>query len=73
MKIFENLEIKKCLHGKLPNNEGENALIWKSCPKDIYTGLTVLEIGPTQQWLILSVILFFNYKFTLKSVFSKCC
>lgn len=27
------------------NNERINALLWKRCPKDIYVGLTVLEIG----------------------------
>lgn len=41
--IFMNLSnvnlLKKCLHGKTQtNNEGINALIWKSCPKDIYVG-----------------------------------
>ena len=45
MKIFKNLEIKKCLHGKTKNNEEGNAVIWKHCPKDFYVGLTVLEIG----------------------------
>ena len=37
---------KKCLHGKTQNNnEGINAIIWKRCPKDVYVGLTVPEIG----------------------------
>ena len=38
--------LKKCLHGKTQNNnEGLNAIIWKRCPKDVYVGLTVIEIG----------------------------
>ena len=38
--------LKKCFHGKTQNNnEGLNAIIWKCCPKDVYVGLTVLEIG----------------------------
>lgn len=44
MKVFENLDIKECLHDKT-QNEGVNASIWKFCPKDIYAGLTVLKIG----------------------------
>ena len=45
MEIFKNFKIKICLHGKTQNNERVNALIWKSCPKDIYVGLTGPEIG----------------------------
>ena len=38
--------LKKCLHGKTRNNnESINNLIWKRCPKDVYVGRTVLEIG----------------------------
>ena len=37
---------KKCLDGKTQNNnESINNLIWKICPKDVYVGRTVLEIG----------------------------
>ena len=37
---------KKCLDGKTQNNNKSiNNLIWKSCPKDVYVGRTVLEIG----------------------------
>ena len=39
------MKLKKCLHGKTQHYEGLNALIWKRCPKNIYVGLTVLEIG----------------------------
>ena len=44
-KVFKNLEIEKCLHGKTQKNEGVNTLIGKHCPKGIYVGFTVLEIG----------------------------
>ena len=38
--------LKKMSYGKTQNNnERINALLWKRCPKDIYVGLTVLEIG----------------------------
>ena len=55
--IFMNLSnvnlLKKCLHGKTQtNNEGINALIWKSCPKDIYVGLNVLEISTASTMIV---------------------
>ena len=38
--------LKKMSYSKTQNNnERINALLWKRCPKDIYVGLTVLEIG----------------------------
>ena len=48
--IFTDLSndelLKKCLHGKTQiNYESINNFIWKRCPKDIYVGRTVLEIG----------------------------
>ena len=37
---------KKCLHGNTQNNnESLNRIIWKRCPKDIFVGKLVLEMG----------------------------
>ena len=44
MKVFKNLDIKEYLHDKT-QNKGVNASILEFCPKGIYVGLTVLEIG----------------------------
>ena len=46
---------KKCLYGKTGNsNESINNVIWKSWPKYIYVGRTVLEIG-TDDWSFMKV------------------
>ena len=46
---------KKCLYGKTGNsNESINNVIWKSGPKYIYVGRTVLEIG-TDDWSFMKV------------------
>ena len=38
--------LKKCLHGQTQNvNECLNSLIWKKCPKDVFVGRKVLELG----------------------------
>jgi hypothetical protein len=43
--ISEDL-LSKCLHGSTQNNnESLNALIWKRCPKDVYVGIDVLNLG----------------------------
>eukprot|EP00794_Sanderia_malayensis_P002926 gene2926-3380_t len=38
--------LKKCLHGQTQNeNECLNSVIWKKCPKDVFVGRRVLELG----------------------------
>ena len=38
--------LQKCLHGQTQNvNECLNSLIWKKCPKDVFVGRKVLELG----------------------------
>ena len=38
--------LQKCLHGKTQNNnESLNGLIWKRCPKDVFVGRVILELG----------------------------
>ena len=38
--------MQKCLHGKTQNNnESLNGLIWKRCPKDVFVGRVILELG----------------------------
>ena len=50
----ENL-LSKCLHGKTQNsNEFINGVIWKRCPKDVFVGRKVLEMG------VASAVIFFN-------------
>lgn len=48
--IFQDLSsddlLKKCLHGQTQNeNECLNSVIWKKCPKDVFVGRNVLELG----------------------------
>ena len=46
MDLSNDESLKKCLHDKTQNNnESINDLILKRCPKDVYVGRTVLEIG----------------------------
>ena len=46
MDLSNDKLLEKCLHGKTQNNnESINNLILKRCPKDVYVGRTVLEIG----------------------------
>ena len=46
------------MHGKTKNNnESIDNIIWKICPKDIYVGRTVLEIGTA------STVINFNDRF----------
>ena len=50
----ENL-LSKCLHGKTQNsNESINGVIWKGCPKDVFVGWKVLEMG------VASAVISFN-------------
>ena len=50
----ENL-LSKCLHGKTQNsNESINGVIWKRCPKDVFVGRKVLEMG------VASAVISFN-------------
>ena len=50
----ENL-LSKCLHGKTRNsNESINGVIWKRCPKDVFVGRKVLEMG------VASAVISFN-------------
>ena len=38
--------LSKCLHGSTQNNnESLNALVWKRCPKDVFVGIDVLNLG----------------------------
>ena len=38
--------MKKCLHGETQNsNEALNSIIWNKCPKNVYVGRPVLEMG----------------------------
>jgi hypothetical protein len=47
--------LSKCLHGQTQNNnEALNSIIWKKCPKNIFVGRKVLEIG------VSSAVLQFN-------------
>ena len=60
--IFTDLSndelLKKCLLAKTQNNNKSiNNLIWKKCPKDVYVGRTVLEIGTA------SAVINFNERF----------
>ena len=60
LPVFTDLNkpdlLKKCLHGKTPNNnECLNGVVWKRIPKDIFDGRKVLGIG------IYSVIIHFNH------------
>ena len=48
--IFTDLSsedlLKKCLHGETQNaNESLNNVIWNKCPKSVYVGRPVLEMG----------------------------
>ena len=57
--IFEDLSadelLSKCLHGQTQNvNESLNQLIWKRCPKDVFVGRKVLELG------VYSAVLHYN-------------
>ena len=46
MNLGDNELLEKCLHGKTQNNnESLNGMIWKKCPKDVYVGKCVLEMG----------------------------
>ena len=37
---------QKCLHGKTQNNnESLNGLVWKRCPKEVFVGCVILELG----------------------------
>ena len=59
LPIFKSLSddelLSKCLHGETQNsNEAINHVIWTKCPKDVYLGKSVLEIGTN------SAILEFN-------------
>ena len=50
----ENL-LSKCLHSKPQNtNESINGVIWKRCPKDVFVGWKVLEMG------VASAVISFN-------------
>ena len=43
--MFEDL-FSKCLHGSTQNNnESLNALVRKRCPKDVFVGIYVLNLG----------------------------
>ena len=58
MDLSNDELLKKCLYGKRQKNkELINNLIWKRCPKDVYVGHTVLEIGTA------SVVINFNERF----------
>ena len=56
---------RKCLHGETQNsNEAFNNIIWNNCPKNVYLGRSVLEIGTN------SAVLDFNDgSFGVSSVF----
>ena len=57
----------KCLHGATQNsNEAVNNIIWNKCPKNVYVGRPVLELG------VSSAILEFNEgSFGVNSVFQQ--
>lgn len=59
--------LSKCLHGKTQNaNESINNVIWTRCPKRIYVGRQVLEMG------VSSAVINFNEGFKgLRGVFEK--
>ena len=68
--IFTDLSndelLKKCFRGKTQNNkESIKNLIWKRCPKDVYVGRTVLEIGNA------SAVINFNEAFQIPRKFLK--
>ena len=47
--------LERCVDGETQNaNEALNGLIWKRCPKDVFVGKTILEIG------VASAVLSFN-------------
>ena len=47
--------LQKCLHGKTQNNnESLNGLIWKRCPKEVFVGCVILELG------VASAVIAFN-------------
>lgn len=57
--IFKDLSkddlLSKCLHGRTQNaNESFNQILWNKCPKTVFVGRTVLELG------ISSAIIAFN-------------
>ena len=37
--------LSKCLHESTQNNKSLNALVWKRCPKDVFVGIDVLNLG----------------------------
>ena len=57
--IFKDLSkddlLSKCLHGKTQNaNESFNYILWNKCPKTVFVGRAVLELG------ISSAVIAFN-------------
>ena len=46
MNLSEEELLLKCLHGQTQHtNEALNAIIWTRCPKNIFVGRRVLELG----------------------------
>jgi hypothetical protein len=69
LPVFKSLSedelLRKCLHGETQNsNEAINNVIWTKCPKSVYVGRSVLEMGTN------SAVLEFNEgSFGVSSVF----
>ena len=46
ISLSDDKLLSKCLQGKTQNNnESLKGLIWKLCPKDVFVGRTILELG----------------------------
>ena len=56
--------LSKCPHGSIQNNnESLNALIWEHCPKGVYVGIDILNLG------CCSAIINFNNGLNINRVF----
>jgi len=48
-KVFEDLVdpvlLERCIGGRTQNNESLNHVIWNFCPKEIFSGLKIVEIA----------------------------
>ena len=59
--------LQKCLHGQTQNvNESLNGIIWTRCPKRVYVGRNIVEIGVSS-----AVINFNDGSLGLLPVFEK--